>query len=293
MSETPTLPSVCWPVDTSCVEDWDAWRTPPDPGADPPVVGVPVYTDVQKARAVALATITLRALSGYTVGGCPVTVRPLPPPCAERTWRTYPVRGPGRVPWQPIYVGGQWRNVGCGCGAHSVIETILPAPASEVVEVKIDGAALDPTAYRLDPGGRLVRVDGNPWPIAQNLSAADSAPGTWSVTYTPGAAVDGLAAYAAGVLAGEFVKACAGGECALPSNVQQIVRDGITMTLAAGTFPDGKTGIREVDAWIESVNPGALLAPSMVWDPSRPRARVVAATPSGDGGSSGGGGLLP
>lgn len=275
--ELPDLPDFCWPVDVSCVPDWDAWETEPDPAADPPEDGVPLYTDAAKARAISLAGQTLRLLTGFRVGGCPVTVRPAARGCREQTWRTYPVAGYGSTPWQPVSLGGRWLNITCGhataCGCLSTREVRLDGPASSVDEVKVDGVVLDPAAYRLDLGGRLVRLDGEGWPLCQDLAADDDAEGTWSVTYTPGAAVDGLGAYVAGLLAGEYVRACAGGECRLPTGVTQIVRQGVTMTLGTGAFPEGKTGIREVDAYLERWNPHAHTEAPKVWSPDLARNR--------------------
>lgn len=266
----PELPDFCWPVDTSCVPDWDAWEVAPNPDADPPVVGVPLYSDEDKARAVSLAGQSMRLLTGFRVGGCPITVRPCRAGCTDQTWRTYPVNG-GAAPWFPVNLGGSWLNIGCGhaggcsCSSTSVVQ--LYGPASGITEVKVDGVALDPSAYRLAPGGLLYRTDGEAWPLCQNLSAPDTEDGTWSVTYTPAAAVDGLGALAAGALAGEYARLCAGGSCDLPATVTQIVRQGVTMTLTPGAFPDGKTGIRMVDSYVQAVNPHALAAPSQVYSP--------------------------
>ena len=279
--DLPDLPDFCWPVDTTCVSDWDAWEVEPDPESEDPVeqAGVPLYTDAQKDRAMSLAGQALRLLTAFRVGGCPVTVRPAMRRCRVSTWQTYPVAGAGSTPWQPVSLGGQWLNIGCGhdsaCGCLGLREVRLYGTASQVVEVKVDGTVLDPGAYRLDPGGRLVRLDGEDWPLCQDLAAPDTEEGTWSVTYTPGAVVDGLGAYAAGVLAGEFVKACAGGECSLPTNVTQIARNGVTMTLGLGVFPDGKTGIREVDLYVERWNPYGHKSPPLVWSPDLARPRRV------------------
>lgn len=281
MSETPPeipdLPDYCWPADLSCVPDWNDWEVEPDPEADPPVEGVPLYTDAEKARAVALAGQTLRMLTAFRVGGCPITVRPASKRCTELTWRTYVVGGAGGAPWQPVNIGGSWLNIACGhgsvCGCLGLREVRLYGQASSVSEVKVDGMVLDPTAYRLDLGARLVRTDGEDWPLCQDLAAPDTEPGTWSVTYTPGAAVDGLGAHAAGILAGEFVKACSGMECSLPANVTQIARNGVTMTLGLGTFPDGKTGIREVDLYVERWNPYGHKTAPLVWSPDLARPR--------------------
>lgn len=277
----PDLPDFCWPVDTSCVTDWDAWEIEPDPEAAPPVVGVPKYSPADKARAIALAGQSMRMLTGYRVGGCPITVRPCRTGCEPRTWRTYPMAPySGSTPWQPVNLGGQWLNVGCGCGSGGgcactkVCEVRLDGPVGAIDAVKVDGLTLDPSAYRLDPGGRLVRTDGDCWPLCQDMHAPDTEEGTWSVTYTAGALVDGLGAWAAGILAGEFVQLCSTGDCSrLPTNAKQIVRDGVTLTLGVGAFPDGQTGIREVDAYVQRWNPNRLRAAPVVWSPDQKRPR--------------------
>src|SRR5690606_33047777 len=90
----------------------------------------------------------------------------------------------------------------------------------------------------------------------QDMTAPFDAEGSFSVLYTAGMQVDDLGAFAAGKLAMEFAKACtSNGKCSLPSSVRQIARQGVTYEIQAGAFPDGFTGIREVDLYIESVNP--------------------------------------
>ena len=274
----PPMPEFCWPVDTSCVPDWDAWDIPPDPTADPPEPGVPLYSDADKEYAVALAGQSMRLLTGFRVGGCPITVRPSGRGCQQRTWRAYPVEG-GDAPWAPVNMGGTWLNIGCGhpggCGCIDVHQVRLSGTPSRdaVTEVKVDGMVLDPAAWRLDPGGLLVRTDGQGWPLCQDLTKPDTEEGTWSVTYTPGVAVDGLGARAAGVLAGQFVRACSGGQCELADNVTQIVRQGVTLSLGVGAFPNGRTGIRAVDAYLERWNPHGHTTPPTVYSPDvrRPR----------------------
>lgn len=283
--DAPDFPDPCWPVDVSCVSDWAETRTiPADPEADPPVVEheEPVYSDRQRAYAVSLAGQTMRLLTGFRVGGCPITVRPCQSGCTESTWQTYPVVGfTGSTPWFPVNLGGQWLNIWCGhsggCGCSATHEVALYGPASLVTEVKVNGDVLDPSAYRLDPGGRLVRVDGEGWPLCQNLDAPDTEDGTWSVTYHTGLPVDGIGALAAGALAGQYVRACSGSDCDLPKTVTQIVRNGVTVTMAPGAFPNGKTGIKTVDAYLERWNPSGDRRPrSSAWSPDVARPRPVA-----------------
>lgn len=285
----PDLPDFCWPVDTSCYPAWDAWEILPSDDT----AGVPRYSAAAKARAISLAGQTLRMLTLFQVGGCPVTVRPACRSCSEQTWRAYPVSG---APWTPMSVGGQWINISCGhsssCGCLGAREVRLAYTVGGIVAVTIDGMTLDPSAYRLDAGGRLVRTDGSAWPLWQDLTKPDTEEGTWSVTYLPGAPVDGLGAYVAGLLAVEYLKACSGDNCQLPASVSQITRQGVTMTLTPGAFPDGKTGIREVDAWLERWNPNGHTSPPAVFSPDvhRPRASRANVTLPSPGGIDDGGG---
>ena len=253
----PELPDPCWPVDLSCCPDWDA-RAP----------------EVQD-RAVALATSSLRALTAYRVGGCPITVRP----CRQRCMSSpYWFWSEGR--FVPIIgMTGQWINMACGCTGDcecsSVCEVVLPGVITKIEEVRQDGVIVDPTAYRVDDGRNLVRTDGECWPICQDMSADITEPGTFAVTYMSAYPVDGLGAYAAGILACEFAKACAGAKCRLPAGVTSITRQGVSYTIASGAFPDGMTGIREVDAWISIYNPQRRTQQSTVWSPDLTRPRVT------------------
>lgn len=60
---------VClWPIDPACkTEEWNA------------------LNEVDQRRALALASSTLRRLTGYRVGGCPVTIRPAGGPARRST----------------------------------------------------------------------------------------------------------------------------------------------------------------------------------------------------------------
>lgn len=271
----PPSSAECWPVDHSCCPDF-----PADLAAETPEV------QALWKRADALAASTLRMMTGYRVGGCPVVVRPCKRSCWGQTYASFPVtsRAATSAPvaaWAPVLSSGRWLNMACGCGAvdgcscTKVCEVLLDAEWAVVSQVKVDGIVLDPTAYRLDPPNRLTRIDGDCWPVCQDMNADDDQPGTFSVTYTPGIAVDGLGAYAAGRLACEFAKACSGGDCVLPSSVTQVVRSGVTYTLAADVFGQGLTGIREVDAFILRWNPNRLRQPSVVWSPDLPHPRVM------------------
>lgn len=250
-----------WPIDASCAqEEWNA------------------FPEEVRTRAAALSSATLRRLSGYRVGGCPITVRP----CVRSCWDRYPLGylGVARA-WGPSQLAdGSWVNT-CGCttdcSCTALCEVRLAAPVGTVFEVKVDGAAIPVTDYRVD-GDRLVWTgsDACPWPTCQDMAADDTEVGTFAVRYLNAYAPDALASYAAGVLAVEFAKACTGGKCRLPTNVVSVVRQGVAFEVSAGTFPNGTTGIREVDTWIGLWNPHGMRQVSSVWYPGKRDPRVVA-----------------
>jgi hypothetical protein len=279
--DIPALPDACWPVDWGCADQ--AWVQ----GLDP----------VVKARSEAMAVQVLRSLTGYQVGGCPVAARPCAVGCAGGSYLTAPVvsgatgaLGARVGPWWAhVGLNGMWVNTACGCATACsctyVPEVILPAPVGGVVDVTIDGAVLDPSAYRVDDGNRLVRTDGGIWPRCQDMAADLGQPGTFGVVYYNGYPVDGLGSWVAGIMAVEFAKSCIGDKCRLPSGVTSISRMGVSMEIPSSLFDDGLTGIREVDMWVRVWNPHRLKSASQVWSPDLPGPRARRTTWSATGGA--------
>lgn len=256
MTVTPPEYAGCpWPVDPSCrTTEWNA-----------------LDADV-KATALAYASSTLERLTAYRVGNCPIKLRPDLGGCyMDPYWGSYAALAP--VNWN-----GRWSNDGYCCRPH-LCEVALPAPVGRIDEVKIDGAVIDPSNYELQNGHLLVWTGGGdcPWlpRLTQDMSLPDSAVGTFSVTYLNAYPVDLLGANAVTILALEFAKACTGKTCQLPANVTQIVRQGISMQIASGAFPDGKTGLRTVDAYIALWNPKGRTQQGMIYSPDLPQHRVV------------------
>jgi hypothetical protein len=253
----PSYGGCAWPLDLGCnAEEWQSF--------DPDTM----------ERATALASSTLVRLTAHRVSNCPITVRPCRPEPLE------PILGGDywRSAFTPINVGGVWSNVCFGPGmACAPCEVPLPPPVMRVSEVKVDGAVVSDTDYRVHNARYLVWTgEGDcPWPATQDLSKPDSEPGTFSVTYLNAYPVDALGAFAAGQLALEFARACSGGSCGLPNNVTQVVRQGVSFTLETGAFPNGMTGIREVDAFIGLWNPHNRSHGATVWSPSMSRTRSI------------------
>jgi hypothetical protein len=142
--------------------------------------------------------------------------------------------------------------------------------------VQVGAAIVDPADYRVD-GSRLVWTGSGdcPWPVCQDMAAAAGDPGTFAVTYLNANPVDALGAYAAGVMAMEYAKACTSGKCRLPSGVTAIARQGVTFDITSGAFPGGLTGIREVDAYLALWNPEPIRQAPQVWSPDLASPRVM------------------
>ena len=132
------------------------------PWFDPATLTCPGETIPIDADAAQLACEFLYVASGYQYPGiCTSTVRPCQPDYG-------------------CYDGGCW-----SCGPPYNVVKLLE-PVIEVQDVSVDGVALDPLEYRVFDHRYLQRtVGGWPW---QNLILPPGEPGTWTVTFTHGAA---------------------------------------------------------------------------------------------------------
>lgn len=244
-----------------------------------------LLTPELKERATELAWSTLRTLSGGQVGNCPVVVRPcLSQPCnACSGWWFDSIRP--SPPWMTVELrAGEWSNCACGtpeCSCERLCEIVMPGAVATVTSVLIDGIEQPLDDYRIVNGNRIMRTDGECFPSCQNMNAALTEVGTVGIEYLPGIVPNAAGLWAAGVLACEFSKACTGGKCRLPSSVTAVARQGVSFTMASGMFANGLTGIREVDAYLISVNPNALKQPSLVWSPDVPWAKHRYERPAG------------
>lgn len=157
-----------------------------------------------------------------------------------------------------------------GCGTVRQIE-MDSQPVVSIAEVLIDGVAVDPARYTVwdhrwlvylpdptDPTGR------QGWPAWQDHYAPATEANTWQVTYTYGAVPGRAGVLAVAGLACELYKACtpeAAGECRLDPSVTRVTRQGVSFdveALAMQLERSGRTGISEVDLWLDAVNPHRL-----------------------------------
>lgn len=212
------------------------------------------------------ATEVLWALSGRQFPGLRRRgVRVLAPacPCDGRRWSS--PGADGFLPRDLARFGPGW-GWGCGC----VVELQLPdEDARQVLSVTIDGTVLDPAGYRLDWGGRLVRVDGAAWPMPATAAAP-----SLEVIYVYGTQPPAGGVAAALALAAAYAREQQTG-CKLPQRVTQITADGVSIALDdLKTLREGGTGVAMVDIWLHSVNPNRQQQRPRILSPSSPRFRT-------------------
>jgi len=225
------------------------------------------------ARMISAASEILWALSGRQFAGvCSDVVRPLR--------RYYNVSG-------DVWGWGLWRWQGTafvcsrppersgGCGSLSEI-TLGGYPVREVIEVRVDGAVLDPSAYRVDDHRWLVRTapDGTGWPCCQQLQNDPLTDrDTFQVTFTYGQAPPAAGVEACKAWAIELAKGASGGPCSLPERVQSVVFQGGSYTIIDPMLflADGRTGVYLVDEFLRAFNPGGVMRRPSVVSPDIPR----------------------
>jgi hypothetical protein len=110
----------------------------------------------------------------------------------------------------------------------------------------------------------LVRIDGECWPACQNFTAGEDETGAFVVTYEQGLGLPVSLQVATALLACEYAKALTGGTCKLPTKMTRLSRQGVEVELEPPSPEDGRTGIREVDDVIQSLNPGGRQRPPVV-----------------------------
>lgn len=238
-----------------------------------------VITPEQQQAAVDYATTIMWASTGRVFGVCDVTVRP----CGHKRTGTdlYTFYGfeQGWAGWIPYNFGGQWYN-GClcsgPCSCDPSCQVRLMGPVASVTSVTVGGVVVPDTAYRVDNESWLVRTDGECWPECPDMDT-DSGDNVFVVAYQRGVAVPAAVLQAAGTIACEWAKACAGQECRLSGRVQSLARNGITIDMAdpQALMESGFTGIPEVDSIIRAYNPSRLTHKLRVYAPELRVPRTV------------------
>lgn len=246
----------------------------------PAAVGESVEDELEEFRDIA-SEVLWEASGREHSGECgPTTYRPCAPACGCWPVGVYGYSWDGRL--------GRWSCGPASCGCRPTSEVRLPGyPVREIIEVKIDGVALDEDEYRLDDNRTLVRMrdaaEPNTrlsWPACQIMDLNDTEEGTFAVTYTYGADPPRSGQAAAAALACQLYAACTEGvECELPENVVRVVRAGITfekVSALASLLLEGATGIAAIDTFIAGYGTKRKRAP-VVFSPDLPWGRNIPA----------------
>lgn len=239
---------------------------------------VSLLSPVVTGAALRAATEVLSARTGFQFDNCQLTLRPCRRECAiTGNWWEW-----GVTP-RPYMYNGVWYNVSCGscsyntCSCVALQEVMLPQSTSQVIEVKVNGVPLDPSAYRLDDFNKLVRLDGQLWPFCNDLTKPDTELGTWSVTARFGTELPQMGQIAVGELAAEFAKALScDDDCRLPRNVQSLTRQGVDIQLmdASAIFGE-RIGLYFSDMFIQTVNPYGVRERAVTYNLDRPGQRLL------------------
>lgn len=215
------------------------------------------------------AAKSLRMLTLYQVGGLPVTVMPVTTGCCKPF--TGGQFGHSYLPFYPILLeSGQYANCFCGagCGCSDGEFVYLKAPVGRIDSVVVDGVTLPNTAYRVENGNRLVRLDGGRWPSCAGTN--------FTVTYLNAHEVDVYGQFIGGLLAVEFLKLLTNPQqCRLPAGTTVVNRQGVSVEITRGTFPDMTTGIQEVDLYLKQWNPNGMKTLPQVYSPDMPEPREI------------------
>ncbi len=216
------------------------------------------------------ASQVLFELSGRRFYG--VAVKKVRPYCQPRCGCGMQVLSRGHV------VGG----VGWGGGVCDPCRVLLSGyPVRAISQVKIDGDVLSGDEYEVDDFMWARRKNNTNWPVHQNMTLDDTEEGTWSILYTYGQNPPLAGVAAANQLACELYKACTasggdGAECALPTGVTRIIRQGIVIERLAFTAWGRQTGIwrtglTAVDEFLNAYNPTGMIRRPVFYSPSGPQ----------------------
>lgn len=223
-----------------------------------------------------IATEVLWAKSGRQFDECEQRLRPCASDCwgggvfpFADSWNEWGVRWP-----YPYNYAGQWFNLGCGgcpgtCSCTVIYEVKMPQPIQRITQILIDGEIMPTGSYRVYDYEMLIRTDGSPWPMCNDLNKDETEVGTWAVDVVLGTSVPKLGQLAVGELALELINACVDqSACRLPKPVQQIVRQGVSLTFLDPNevFADGKIGLFNADLFISTFNPGGIPARAQAID---------------------------
>lgn len=242
--------------------------------------------DEMLAEALAQATDVLYRLSGSRFPGeCgPIIIRPVARPkdadLHGLVFRGYGLVGSGLMGANTTSAPPAMSMYGLSQAPEIVLEDY---PVRQIIEVTIDGVTIPEDEYELRDQMVLCRIlpteSSQPterygWPTSQRLDLPPTEPSTFSVTYIHGADPGSGGRRACELLASAWVQDELADDTRLPDRTVSVERQGVTVQMANSLdlLEKGRTGIVQVDAWLQAVNPNNLMQDALVFTPDRPPA---------------------
>lgn len=169
---------------------------------------------------------------------------------------------------QPVVVDGQIRHIPMAVGQREL--RLRHSPVRSVESIKLNGVLMDPDSYSLRNNAYIVRTHSVPWimDVMWDLE----------VSYTYGAPIPAMAKSAAIRLANELIWSKTGSrECTLPERVTSITRQGESLTMLdpLNFLKEGRTGVYEIDLFLQVVNPNKAKKKSKVFSVDKPRGERI------------------
>lgn len=239
--------------------------------------------------AMSVSDLLYRFSGSQFTGNCgPETVRPVSRPWDQDT------RGLANVFGTSGYLGswGVCTSYGqaasgiashYGCSQPPYVE-LGAYPVTEIVEVLIDGVVIPADEYQLNDYKLLQRnrlangaepTERYGWPTCQTLDLPLTEDGTFGVTFMYGQPPPDSGVQAARALARAIGMQALGLPNDLPTRVQSITRQGVSMVVLdiMDYIAAGRTGIYLVDLFTKAYNPSGATQRASVWSPDVGRAQ--------------------
>lgn len=157
----------------------------------------------------------------------------------------------------------RWGECAC-CGCDAVV---LAGPVADVVEVLVDGVALDPSGYELHDNWHLVRI-GASWPMGGGPAADER----FVITYMMGAPVPGLVRDAVVELANQlWLDRCGSADSRMPRSATSASSQGVSYGFSrreeADRVKDAGSALPAVHKAVSTYNPTGASLRTLVYSP--------------------------
>lgn len=173
------------------------------------------------------------------------------------------------VQLHPVVVYGDIQNVPLQTGLRNL--RLRHTPILSVEQITTNGVLMDPLSYSIRNNAYLIRKNGIPW-ILDTISSLE-------ISYTYGSPIPTAGKIAARRLANEYIYLMTDStQCTLPQRITtSISRQGETISILDPLhfLDNGKTGVYEVDLFLQMANPNHAKKKPRVFSIDRPRGERI------------------